>query len=200
MTKYSVTAHRGTLNIATALPMVVLLTLTCCLTPRERPRNLSTAQPGPPSTSPKSSPEVEMTVRQLIAQLPFMEKEKRTGMLRAWDHVANYNNFRVANKSDFENPFFTYDYGEMAGAYGLALLIVNKTIQSIQRFSLVIFIERPANRYDIYWIYRDMDLSTYRMTRASGDIFVDEVRKDGTRGVCQIEWSKKRREWICQSL
>ena len=33
-------------------------------------------------------------------------------MLRAWDHVPNYNNFRVANKSDFDNPFFTYDYGE----------------------------------------------------------------------------------------
>ncbi len=141
-----------------------------------------------------------MSVRQLIAQLPFMEKEKRAGILRAWDHVADYHNFRVANKSDFENPFLTYDYGEIAGAYGLALLIVNKTIPSVQRFSLVIFIERPANRYDIYWIFRDMDLSKYSMTRASGDIFVDEVRKDGTRAVCQIEWSKKQREWTCQSL
>ena len=141
-----------------------------------------------------------MSVGQLIEKLPFMEREKRTGMLRAWDHVGNYNNFRVANKSDFENPFLTYDYGEIAGAYGLALLIVNKTIPSVQRFSLVIFIERPANRYDIYWIFRDMDLSKYSMTRASGDIFVDEVRKDGTRAVCQIEWSKKQREWTCQSL
>jgi len=70
-------------------------------------------------------------------------------MLRAWDHVPNYNNFRVANKSDFDNPFFTYDYGEIAGAHGLAVLIVNK---------------------------------------------------DGTRGVCEIQWSKKQRKWTCQSL
>jgi hypothetical protein len=148
MSKHSVTVRRATLNIAKALMMALLSTLTGCLTPRETSRSLPTAQPSP-SSSPNSSPEVEMSVRQIIAELPFMEREKRTGMLRAWDHVANYNNFRVANKSDFENPFFTYDYGEMAGANGLALLIVNKTIQSIQRFSLVIFIERPANRYDI---------------------------------------------------
>ena len=112
MAKYSVTVHRGTLNIATALPMAVLLTLTGCLTPRERPRNPTTAQPSHPSPSPNSSPEVEMSVRQLIAQLPFMEKEKRAGILRAWDHVADYHNFRVANKSDFENPFLTYDFRE----------------------------------------------------------------------------------------
>jgi hypothetical protein len=179
--------------------MAVLLTLTSCLTPREPPSNLPTTEPSPLSTSPKSSPEVEMSVRQLIVQLPFKEKEKRAGMLQAWDRVPDSDHFRVGNKSDFENPFHTYDYGEIAGAYGLALLIVNKTMPSVQRVSLVIFIERPANRYDIYWIYRDMDLSKYRMSRASGDIFVDEVRKDGTRGVCQIQWSKKQREWTCQS-
>ena len=198
MSKHALTVRRATLNIAAALAMAVQLTLTSCLTPRE-PRNLPTTEPSPLSTSPKSSPEVEMSVRQLIAQLPFMEKEKRAGMLRTWDRVPDSNHFRVGNKSDFENPFLTYDYGEMAGAYGLALLIVNKTIPNAQRFSLVIFIERPANRYDIYWIYRDMDLSKYRMSRASGDIYVDEVRKDGTRGVCEIQWSKKQRAWTCQS-
>ena len=148
MSKHSETDRRATLNIAKALMMALLSTLTGCLTVRETSRSLSPAQPSP-SSSPTSSPEIEMSVRQLIAQLPFIEKEKRAGMLRAWDHVPNYNNFRVANKSDFDNPFFTYDYGEIAGAHGLAVLIVNK---------------------------------------------------DGTRGVCEIQWSKKQRKWTCQSL
>ncbi len=113
MSKHSVTVRRATLNIAKALMMALLSTLTGCLTMRETSRSLPPAQPSP-SSSPNSSPEIEMSVRQLIAELPFMEKEKRAGMLRAWDHVPNYNNFRVANKSDFDNPFFTYDYGEIA--------------------------------------------------------------------------------------
>jgi hypothetical protein len=42
-----------------------------------------------------------------------------------------------------------------------------------------------------------MDLSKHSMSRASGDIFVDEVREDGTKGVCEIQWDRKKRRWAC---
>jgi len=121
-------------------------------------------------------------------------------MLRAWAHVPNNEHYRAARARDFENPFMTSDYGEIAGAYGLATLIVDKTITTAQRFSLVILIERPGNRYDIYWIYRDMDLSKYKMSRASGDIFVEEVHEDGSKSVCEIRWDRKKRQWACGGL
>ena len=134
----------------------------------------------------------------LVKQLPFIGKEKSAGMLRAWAHVPNNDHYRVARRSDFEDSFLIHDYGEMAGAYGLATLIVDKTIAGAERSSLVIFIERPANRYVTYWIYRNMDLSKYTMSRSSGDIVVDEVRTDGTRSVCEIQWERGERSWTCK--
>ena len=152
------------------------------------------------TSSPSPSPEAELSVSDLIKQWPFIEKEKRAGMLHAWSRVPNNAHYRVAQKGDFENPFMTSDYGELAGAYALATLIVDKTAPGPKRMSLIIFVERQDNRSDIYWIYRDMDLSKYRMSRASGDIFVDEVHEDGSKSLCEIRWDKKERTWACRGL
>jgi hypothetical protein len=136
---------------------------------------------------------------QFITELPTVDKEQRLGLSRAWSRVPNNAHYRIAHFSDFGKPTMTYDYGEMAGAYGLAALVVDKTLTEA-KFSLVIFIERPAGRYDIYWIYRNLDLSKYGMNRASGDIFVDYVNSDGTRGVCEIQWDRKQRRWACTGV
>ena len=178
----------------------MIASLWCCLSgcrtrvlPEKRSQNTQTA------SSPLPSPEAELWVSDLIKQWPFIEQEKRVAMLRAWSHVPNNVRYRVAQKSDFENPFMTSDYGELAGAYGLAILIVDKTVSGSTRMSLIIFIDRPGHRSDLYWIYRDMDLSKYRMSRSSGDIFV-EVQENGIRSVCEIGWDKKQRTWACRGL
>ena len=179
---------------------VILLTVLVSCQQAVRPlSNQSAAGVSQPSKSPERSPEVEKSVTELITELPFLEKGERTGLSRAWTRVPQHDNYRAANASEFENPFLTHEYGEMAGAYGLAALVVDKT-RDADRFSLVIFVRRPANRYDLYWIYRNMDLSKYRMSRASGDIFVDYPRGDGTKGVCEIQWDRKQRRWSCTSV
>src|SRR5206468_3129060 len=79
------------------------------------------------STSPsQGSPEPEQSVRELIKSLPFIEKEKIAGVLHAWTRIPNHGHYRVARSSDFEIPSMTFDYGELAGAYGLAALIIDK--------------------------------------------------------------------------
>ena len=150
------------------------------------------------TSSPLPSPEAELSVSDLIKQWPFIEQEKRLAMLRAWTQVPNNVRYRVAQKGDFENPFMTSDYGELAGAYGLATLIVDKTVSDSKRMSLIIFIERPGNRSDLYWIYRNMDLSKYQMSRASGDILV-EVHENGSRSVCEIQWVRNEHRWTCKA-
>ncbi|HMH45795.1 MAG TPA: hypothetical protein VK557_20065 [Pyrinomonadaceae bacterium] len=151
-------------------------------------------------TSPTPSPEPEMSVNELIKEWPFIEEEKRKGMLQAWSRVPNNYDYRVAQKADFEHSFMMSDYGELAGAFGLVTLIVKKAATGTNRMSLIIFVERPRNRSDIYWIYRDMDLSKYQMSRASGDIFVDEIHEDESKSVCEIRWDKKERTWACRGL
>jgi hypothetical protein len=163
----------------------------------------STQQPvalvNQPATAPEGSTEPEKSVSELIKELRIVEEEERLGMLRAWARVPNNDRYRLAQAREFTNPIMTHDYGEMAGAYGLAALIVDKTLNA-DRFSLLIFVRRPANRFDVYWIYRNIDLSKYRMSRASGDIFIDELHDDGTKGVCEIQWDRKQRRWACTAL
>ena len=187
-------------NRVTLLLVVVLVAMPSCRTQVKRPASAPIIDVGQPASSSQNSSETEMSLIELIKQWPFLEKEKREGMLRAWARVPKNERYRAARARDFENPFMTSDYGEIAGAFGLATLIVDKTITTAQRFSLVIFIERPGNRYDIYWIYRDMDLSKYNMSRASGDIFVEEVHEDGSKSVCEIRWDKTKRQWACGGL
>src|ERR1700682_3467365 len=167
-------------NLIAAIVIVTSLMsfLASCRAPVQTGKPPQTIQP---TRSPQPSPDTELSLSDLIEQWPFIEKEKRAGMLRAWSYVPDNIHYRVAQKGDFENPFMTSDYGELAGAYGLAALIVDKTGAGPKRMSLIIFVERPNNRSDIHWIYRDTDLSKYRMSRASGDIFVDEVHEDGSK-------------------
>jgi hypothetical protein len=179
---------------------VILLTVVVSCKQTIRPlSNPPATAVNQPSRSPESSPEPDKSVTELITALPFLEKAERLGLLRAWARVPQHNDYRAARASEFENPFVTHDYGELAGAYGLAALVVDKT-RNADRFSLVIFVRRPANRYDLYWIYRNMDLSKYRMSRASGDIFVHYPRENGTSGVCEIQWDRNERRWACTGV
>ena len=186
--------RHGPIFVAMMLPAL----LTGCSTNAVSTTKSPVAVVNQPSTSP-APPEPEKSVSELIKELSQPEKEERLGMLRAWVRVPHHDHYRAAQASDFSTPFMTSDYGELAGAYGLAAMIVDKTL-STDCFSLVIFIRRPANRYDVYWIYRNMDLSKYRMSRASGDIFVNYPRSDGTDGICEIQWDRKVSRWACTGL
>lgn len=180
--------------------VILLMTFSGCGSKVERSAVPVVNQPtNAPSSPPEESSEPDRSVSELLKELLMAGKEERVGMLRAWTRVPHSDHYRLAHTSEFDNAFMTYNYGEMSGAYGLAALIVDKTLTK-DRYSLVVFIRRPANRYDVYWIYQNMDLSKYKMSRASGDIFVDYVHHDGTKGVCGIQWDRKERRWGCTAV
>ena len=170
-----------------------------CTTGVERASAPPAITPSQPSPSPKSSPEAEQSVSQVIQDLVIADGNEREGLLRAWRRVPDHDHYRIAQTYDFGEPRMPHEYGEIAGAYGLAAFIVDKT-RTADRFSLVVFIRRPANRFDVYWIYRNMDLSKYAMSRASGDIFVEYPGPDGNRTVCEIQWEKKSGKWGCSEF
>jgi hypothetical protein len=153
---------------------------------------------GNSSATPLADPEI--SVPDLIKNYDFIEGNTRKGMLRAWSRVPNNHTYRVAQTSDSESPIIR-DYGEIAGAHGLVTLIVDKTVLGPNRMSLIVFIKRPNNRSDIFWIYRDMDLSKYKIGRSSGDIFVEEAPQiDGSKYLCEIRWDKKDKKWGCRGF
>jgi hypothetical protein len=149
-------------NLITATVIVAALMsfLTCCRAPVQTGKPPQNSPPIKTTSSPQPSPEAELSVSDFIKQIPFIEEEKRAGMSRAWSRVPNSARYRAAQKGDFENPFMTSDYGELAGAYGLATLIVDKTAKDPKRMSLIIFVQRPDIGQTFIgsietWIYRN---------------------------------------------
>jgi hypothetical protein len=120
---------------------------------------------------------------------PSAEPE-RTAIRRLWSRVPARENYYLKQA----------EYGEIAGAYGLALLVVAETATTPKKSGLLVFIRRPRNRYDSYWIYRDEDFAKIEMSRASGNIFVRGARQDGTTIDCTIGWSRRDNKWTCLSF
>jgi len=141
-----------------------------------------------------------VSVKNFISEFEPLKEERVVGLRRAWARVPRNSDFRVARSDDFGEPRRVYDYGEIAGAYGLALMVIDKTKPVDSRFGLIIFLERPGDRYDTYWIYRDTNLRSFSMQRASGDIFVEEKFGDGSRKMCEIQWTRKKGKWTCEPL
>ncbi|HUS09669.1 MAG TPA: hypothetical protein VMZ30_04310 [Pyrinomonadaceae bacterium] len=145
------------------------------------------------ASSPSSSaaPKPNIPVSQFLTSVfdPLDEWE-RTALLQAWKKIPAHENYEIVQDV----------YGEIAGAYGLALIIADKSLTRSTQFSLIVFIRRPKNKYDLYWIYKNENLSQVALSRASGDIFVNGFREDGSTLSCEIAWSRKDNKWTCISF
>ncbi len=196
-------------TLAPCVAIFVLLTMLAC----QRTKSVTTA-----TTIPQSSPEPslaantpDISVTEFLKQADMAEKENQSSLVRTWKRVPAYDHYRVSRPGDFRLPKWVEkeaywsdieraldhpsDFGEMGGAEGLALIIVDRTVSDAKRFSCVVFISRPGNRYDLYWIFHNEDLSHFTMGRHSGDVYLWEHRDDGTSHVCDIQWSRKQRKW-----
>lgn len=186
------------------ISFLALISALGCSTQPEGKQTTEPARASQPSSPPQAITEPDFAVSELLRKLPLVENEKRVGMLRAWKQIPNHDQYRKARPSDFvtagwnENEFDrSYEYGEIAGAYGLAIFVINKILPKPKNFSFAVFVERPKNRYDIYWVYRDENLSGLNLSRSSGDIFLRGTREDGTSADCEIQWSRTSRKWTC---
>ena len=194
--------------------VVVLLSAACA--PKGESANKEATTMKQPETTPKTTPlapESEQSVTRVIRQVPLLEKEKVSALLRTWRQVPNRGAYRAVKPSDFNIPQWVEkefywsdvvhatgwasDYGEMSGAYGLIVFIVDKNITDVNRFSVVAFIERPGTQYSLHWILRDKDLSRVNLRRHSGDVYLQEFREDGTSHICDVQWDRKQARWDC---
>ncbi len=194
------------------LKMIPILLLTNLVACSPQPNKKQTVQQtrtqpsGSPQTSvPEQGPDI--SVDHFLQQMPLIKEERRAGILRAWRKIPDHDQYRKARASDFKDPNWTekeydrsYDYGEIAGAYGLAMFVINKTIAEPRRFGLLILIERPANRYDAYRIYQDKDLSRATLNRHSGNIYLAGTGDEGVNLNCDIKWDKRERRWTCKGF
>jgi hypothetical protein len=158
-----------------------------------------------------------VSVAEFIKNMNGISVEDEKGaMLKAWKRVADYDKYGVARVEDFRIPErfrkerywgdiegaleHPYMSGEMNGNYNenLALLAVDRARTDPERFSIILFIGRAANRYEVHWLYRNRDLSRYTISRHSGNIYLQEFREDGTTSACDIQWDSGLKAYTCK--
>jgi hypothetical protein len=171
------------------LGAALFLAVACNAGNRDRP---TVARKLPePTPNPTITPQPRITTDEFLkSEFYPMDKWERDGLLRAWHKVPAHKNYEMVQDV----------YGEIAGAYGLALIIADKSLSADSQFSLIVFIRRPGNKYDLYWIYHNENLSRISLSRSSGDIFVSGLREDGSNLNCEIAWSRKDNKWTCIGL
>jgi hypothetical protein len=144
-----------------------------------------------PSPSPTPSPKPNDTVDHFISDVfdPLYDWE-RGALTRAWKKVPHHSNYELVRCVD----------GEVAGAYGGAMMILDKSLPGPNQSSLIVFIKHAHNKYDLYWIFKEENLSRVSISRSSGSIMVGGLREDGSPVNCHIAWSQKDNKWTCIGL
>lgn len=150
----------------------------------------SSAAPTPGAYEP------DVPVPDFLSQIPFRSKAEMAGMIAAWKKIPNHTRFRAVRNGYSQQA--VHDYGEIAGAYGLALFVVDITKTELDRFGLIIMLQRPRDRYDVYWIFRDTDFSNLTLSRSSGSLFVRRSGANKEETVCRIEWVRAKGKWTCE--
>lgn len=167
-----------------------------------------------PSATPLSSTDAGQSVVECINQIPFLDEAERRGMLKAWKNQRGYKNFRMVEPPDFRIPEWVsrehyasdveratgrpYDYGELSGAYGVVLFMVDQAAVDNNRFSIAVLIRRPGNIFSFHWIFEKTDLSQTTLGRHSGDVYLKQFLDDGSTKFCDIQWSRALGRWACE--
>lgn len=196
--------------------MAILAAGVCCSHRKERPNSAqssdSQARPAISEVSPETEEEeksVEVIIRERV-----LEEPKQRSLLRTWRRIPNHRDYRAVRRSDIKIPNWVRqehywgdvdrgmgwasDYGEMSGAYGLIVFIVDKSIASANRFSVVAFIERPGNRYTVHSIKQNEDLSNVLLGRHSGNVYLKQYLDGGKSLFCDVQWNSATRKWGCE--
>ena len=191
------------------ITVVLSLMLSCT---REKP---VAVQPPATQNSPvpnqllteQRAEEKDTSIPELIVSSQVISEEYKRALVHAWRALPGNQRFRKARPNDFASATWkesefdpTYEYGEIAGAAGLVMFVVDKTLPKPKNLSVVVFIERDGNRYDLYWILRNQNLSGVTLIRLSGDVFVQGTWENGERAFCEIEWSRRVGKWTCEEV
>lgn len=141
-----------------------------------------------PSPSPTPSPKPNDTVDHFVVSTSELLYDWERGALtRAWNKVPHHSAYELVQSV----------HGEVAGAYGMAMIVLDKSLPGSNQGGLIVFIQHAHNKFDLYWIFKNENLSRVSISRLSGGIIVEGLREDGSPVNCRIAWSRKDNQWTC---
>lgn len=215
----SPSSYKSDMSRCKSLPFVLVVgsvaVISACRD-QSRPANIATttsssARPSPTPTPFEGPGE---SVVDCIKRIHVLYPGETSGLLKAWKRQPGYQNYRMVEASDFRIPDWvrrdqywpdveratgwSSDYGEMNGAWGVVLFMVQRTATFPKWFSVAVLIKRPGNRFDLYWIFQNADLTHFNLGRHSGDVYLLEYTDDGKTRSCDLEYSRQQGRWACE--
>lgn len=75
----------------------------------------------------------------------------------------------------------------------LVAIVVDPSRTDPKRYGLVVFAAPVSEgpEYKVYWVLREQDLESYLLSPASGSVFIEAYRRDGTDEIKELAWDGK---------
>ena len=175
-----------------------LVALVSCSTQQEA------KTPGP-STAVNSNvtptpPAPVESLESVLAERPENNKE----LQRAWTNFTRSQKYRVAQPGETVHSPYLIWWGTEAyhGAEFLVAIVVDPSRTDQNRYGLVVIAAPTSDggKYKTYWVAREQDLEKCEISAASGSVFFDCVRADGTEKQRKLVWFRSRRQFELKGL
>jgi len=143
---------------------------------------------------------------------------RNEGLKRAWAKFESSQQYRLALPSDrilspaalarvsSNNPRQAVPFLAWWSVRGLAntdgkdvlvAIVVDPRRSDRTRYGLVVLAAPVSERgaYKVYWVMREEDMESYLLSPASGSIFIECFRPDGSEQTKELAWDKKSKRF-----
>jgi hypothetical protein len=144
--------------------------------------------------------------------------DDNVGLKREWTNFERAQQYRLARPSDrrlspaaitrvnTNNPNQVIPFLTWWGVRGftsndskdvLVAIVVDPSRSDHNRYGLVVLASPASERgaYKVYWVAREEDMESHLISPASGSIFIECFRRDGSEQTKQLAWDRKSKQF-----
>ena len=140
------------------------------------------------------------SLESVLADRPENNKE----LERAWANFRRSQKYRLAQPGETKHMPYLIWWGTEAyhGAEFLVAIVVDPSRTDQNRYGLVVIgaPKSDGGKYKTYWVERERELVNCEISPASGSVFFDCVRPDGTKETHSLAWFRSRRKFELKKL
>ena len=156
-----------------------------------------------PSPTPSVTPPPQPDLNEWLANDAEVRKDAR--LLRAWTNFERSQKYRLAQSADRKfvpgqsSMSFLIWWGAEAykGEEFLVAIVVDPSRTDPNRYGMVVIAapDSAGGTYKTYWVAREEDMSRYIISPASGGVYIQCYREDGTYESKTLGWYRSRQEF-----
>lgn len=183
----------------------VLLTSSCGRQPPDPPRTqTAVATPTPaPSGSWSHDPTAETGNKALQVAWKKFERSQQYRLAQPADRIVSPEALaRIqSNGGNQAFPWIIWwgarGYRGFIGKDFLAAIVVDPNRTDTNRYALVVLaaVASQGKDYKTYWVQKEEDMESYLLSPASGSLFMECYRRDGTQETKELRWDRKSRQF-----